>query len=58
MVMIYSVYRGDHFLDVGTCKELCVRWGWKQKYMHQLSMASRHRRLGEHAIKVYRVCEE
>lgn len=58
MAMIYSVYRGDHFLDVGTCKELCARWGWAQAYVRQMSMPSRHRRLGEHALKIYRVCVE
>ncbi len=29
MAMIYSVYRGEHFLDVGTYKELSARWAVK-----------------------------
>lgn len=58
MAMIYSVYRGEHFLDVGTYKELCARWGWTQAYMRRMSTESSHRRLGDRALKIYRVCNE
>ena len=58
MAMLYSVYRGDHFLDVGTCTELCSRWGWHEEYMRKMATKSRHRCLGERALKVYRVGEE
>lgn len=58
MAMIYSVYRGEQFKDVGTCKELCARWGWKESNLRRMAMPSRHIRLGNRALKVYRVGEE
>ena len=58
MAMLYSVYRGEHFIDVGTCQELCTRWGWAQSYLRQAATPSHHRLLGERAIKVYLVCDE
>ena len=58
MAMIYSVYRGEHFLDVGTYKELSARWGWSLAYARQMSTASRHRNLGDRAVKIYLVCNE
>ena len=41
---MWSVYKGDELLFIGTAEEVCRRFGWKRGTLHWLATPANRRR--------------
>jgi len=55
---LYSLYRGDDFVDVGTAEELATRHGIKESSIVHMSTPSYHRRKVGDRLLAYKLEEE
>lgn len=56
---LYTLYKGEELLDVGTVRELAERTGRREEYIRWLATPSYKRRAeGHDRLAVYRVEDE
>lgn len=53
--VVYGVYKGDRFIDVGTATELSIRLGIMRDTIQWLATPSAHKRTEERRLYVFRL---
>lgn len=54
----YAMYKGDHFIDLGTLTYLAEKYHKKQKTLKFLATPSAHKRSGQKSLLLYRIKED
>ena len=54
----YAMYRGDHFIDLGTVTYLAEKYHKKKKTLKFLATPSAHKRSAKNSLLLYRMESE
>ena len=54
----YAMYKGDHFIDLGTLTYLAEKYHKRQKTLKFLATPSAHKRSCQKSLLLYRIKED